>query len=276
LIQVRFWLALFALWLLVLSNIDRIVSLNEITTASKIAAALFSAGIFLIGWPNRIPRAWLFAIAIGTAPAARLVMGMGLMGTDFAFVVVEACMIALTLGIANQILSSLAVLRQVAEEAVTIQLGAELITPGRGELGIQEEMTRARRFDRPLTVVTVSARGQRKQQELDAILLKAQREVIDRYVEGRLYRLLQQQVRECDIVTRQNGQFVLMMPEADREFAQTIIDRVQEVAADEIGLTVNAGIASFPSEERTLVGLMDRASAEMDSKLLSSAKRTAK
>ena len=106
--------------------------------------------------------------------------------------------------------------------------------------------------------------------------MKAQREVIDRYVEGRLYRLLQQQVRECDIVTRQNGQFVLMMPEADREFAQSMIDRVQEVATDEIGLTVNAGIASFPNEERTLVGLMDRASAEMDSKLLSSAKRTAK
>ena len=275
-IQVRFWLATFALWLLVLSNIDRIVSLNEITTFAKVAAVLFSAATFLIGWPTRIPRSWLFAIAIGIAPASRVVMGMGLTGTDFALVVVESCMIAVTLGIANQILSSLAVLRQVAEEAVTIQLGAELITPGRGEIGIQEEMTRARRFDRPLTVVTVSARGQRKQQELDAILLKAQREVIDRYVEGRLYRLLQQQVRECDIVTRQNGQFVLMMPEADREFAQSMIDRVQEVATDEIGLTVNAGIASFPNEERTLVGLMDRASAEMDSKLLSSAKRTAK
>jgi PleD family two-component response regulator len=174
------------------------------------------------------------------------------------------------------VLNSIGTLKTVAEDAVTIQLGAELFETGRGDQGLQEEMSRARRFERPLTMITVSAKGQRKQQELHQLLVKAQREVIDRYVEGRLYRLLQQKVRDCDIVTRQNGQFLILMPETDRQYAQTILERVQEAAMDEIGLTVHAGIASFPSEERTLVGLLDRASTEMDANLLSSPPRTPK
>jgi hypothetical protein len=261
-------------WLCIVTNIDRLVSLGEISPFARVAAVVICIGLLLAGVSRG--RLWIYVGATLLSPFVRVLTGEEILGTGFAYMVVETCIFVVTVGLSNKVLNSIGTLKTVAEDAVTIQLGAELFETGRGDQGLQEEMSRARRFERPLTMITVSAKGQRKQQELHQLLVKAQREVIDRYVEGRLYRLLQQKVRDCDIVTRQNGQFLILMPETDRQYAQTILERVQEAAMDEIGLTVNAGIASFPSEERTLVGLLDRASTEMDANLLSSPPRTPK
>lgn len=275
-LHLRFWLTLLIGWVCLIANLNRLASPGEIGLFAQLSAVAIVCLVLITGQPRGSIKLPVYLVALLLAPAGRLVGGEGFVGADFAFAVVETCIIVISLLLADQVLQCITSLRRVAEDAVTIQLGAELIETGRGEPGVQEEMARARRFERPLTVITVSAKGRRKQQELHAVLQKAQRDVIDRYVEGRLHRLLQTKVRDCDIVTRQNGQFLIVMPETDREFAQQVVARVRDAASDEIGLTVNAGIAAFPQEERTLVGLLDRASAEMDEKLLGQVPRTPK
>lgn len=263
----RYWLGLLAIWLCATSVLTHFARHGDFVTFASFLACAVSVAVLFCGLRRSRPA--YAAIAVVTI-ASRLIWGESLAGIGLAFVGLDLLCAMVTFVLATHVVATLDRLQIVVEEAVTIQLGAEMLSMC-DDQKIQEEMSRSRRFDRPLTLVTVSARGDRAEQSLDEIFAKAQRELIDRYVEGRLYRLLKRHLRDSDIVTHQNGQFVVMMPETDRDFARETIDRVRELAADELGLAVSAGVAAFPKEERTLVGLLDRAATEMESKLLSPA-----
>ncbi len=266
--QSRYWLGLLVTWLSLVAFIPALVESAQ--TLSHMMSAVVCIVALFIGLPRSV-RTYigLAIVVVGVRPW----LGYSTSGTGLVVACCDVLAVIISLELVTRVTSVFDRLQVVAEDAVTIQLGGNEITPLAGERQIGDEMARSRQFERPLTVMTLSARGHRGQQQLNELLKKAQREVIDRYVEGRLYRLLRQHLRDSDIVTRQNGQLVVMMPESDRQFALDTISRVQEQAADELGLTVQAGIAAFPSEERTLVGLLDRATAEMESKLLVPAHR---
>ena len=261
--QSRYWLGLLVTWLSLVALVPAFFESAE--TVAHVMSAVACIVALFAGLP-RSARTYvgLSIVVVGVRPW----LGYSTSGVGLVVAGYDLLAVIISLELVIRVTSVFDRLQVVAEDAVTIQLGGTEITPLAGERQIGDEMARSRQFERPLAVMTLSARGHRGQQQLDELLKKAQREVIDRYVEGRLYRLLRQHLRDSDIVTRQNGQLVVMMPESDRQLAQNTISRVQEQAADELGLAVQAGIAAFPSEERTLVGLLDRAAAEMESKLL--------
>lgn len=261
--QSRYWMGLLLTWLSLIAVVPAIVE-PGLTLALPLSAVVCIFALFA-GLPRSVLTYTGVAILVfGVRP----LLGYSLSGQGLLLAGSDLLCVVISLELVTRVIDVFDRLAVVAEDAVTIHLGGSEITPLAGERRIETEMARSRRFERPLALMTLSARGHREEQRLDELLKRAQREVIDRYVEGRLYRLLRQHLRETDIVTRENGQLVVMMPESDRQFASDTIKRVQELAADELGLTVSAGIAAFPSEERTLVGLLDRASSEMDSKLV--------
>lgn len=260
--QSRYWLGLLVTWLCLVAIVPGLVTPFE--TAGPALSAIVCIIALFVGVPRSVQTYLGLAVAV---VAVRPLLGYSTNGEGLAAAGFDLLCVVVSLELVTRVTDVFDRLQIVAEDAVTIQLGGNEITPLAGERRIESEMARSRQFERPLVVMTVSARGHRGQQQLHELLQKAQRDVIDRYVEGRLYRLLREHLRESDIVTRQNGQLVVMMPESDRELARETIGRVQERAVDELGLAVQAGIAAFPAEERTLVGLLDRASTEMESKL---------
>ncbi len=267
--QLRIRLIALTLWLGALHSMERLAGSTGLQTSVAWYATLAAVVFLLVGEQRRWANRWWYAAVTACVPLVRWLAGAPVFGDALPAVFTETSFVFMTLMIVDGILQPLREVRDVIRDAVTIRLGADPAESDAAEVEVRTELKRARRFERPLTVMTISARGHRKDGELNAILLRAQREAIDRFVEGKLYLLLKQQVRDCDLVTRKNGQFVVVMPETDRNFAQSSLERLREIVADEIGLTVSAGIAAFPSEERTLVGLMDRAASEMDSRAYS-------
>lgn len=121
------------------------------------------------------------------------------------------------------------------------------------------EMERARRSARPLSLVLFDLdhfkqlNDTRGHQEGDRALVR----VAALLAEGR---------RAIDLVARFGGEeFTLLLPETEHGPAVALAERLREAIAQQIGCTVSAGVATFPTQAQdgaTLVSAADRAMYE--------------
>jgi diguanylate cyclase (GGDEF)-like protein/putative nucleotidyltransferase with HDIG domain len=122
-------------------------------------------------------------------------------------------------------------------------------------LRYNEELARAQRFDRPLSVIMA---------DLDLL-----RDVNNTYghiagdvVLAGIGKIIGQDAREFDIVARFGGEeFAIVLPETDRSSAQVVAERIRQsvaaarftvpTCADQIKVTLSLGIATFPYDGAT-------------------------
>ena len=120
------------------------------------------------------------------------------------------------------------------------------------------EMTRARRYEHPLTLLLVDidgwpglladrgARGAYDQLSLLAV---------------RIRRLL----RDVDAIgLHGEHQLAILLPETPLDGALVVANRIEEAAREDVGLSVRVGAAVFPDDAVTVEGLLHEADAALD------------
>lgn len=137
------------------------------------------------------------------------------------------------------------------------------LPPGVADEGLLDrlavhEMTRARRYERPMALLlvgvdgwsTLSAeRGHKQAYELLSVLAV------------RIRRLL----RDVDAIgVHGDGQLALLLPETPLDGASVVAGRIEQVAQDEVGVHVRVGIAVFPDDAGTVEALQKEAEAALD------------
>ena len=106
------------------------------------------------------------------------------------------------------------------------------------------ELGRARRYERPLTLVSMSVRGRRA----------GGREELVRMLAGSL--------RGSDLLgSAADGRVHVVLPETSGESAQVLLPRFSSALPAALAERVRVGVASFPEDEVTWVGLKDCAAA---------------
>src|SRR5918996_1073163 len=106
------------------------------------------------------------------------------------------------------------------------------------------ELLRARRYERPLTLVSMSVAGRRSA--------------------GRdeLVKLLAGSLRGSDLLgSAADGRMHVVLPETSGEAAQVLLPRFSSALPSALAERVRVGVASFPEDEITWVGLKDCAAA---------------
>jgi GGDEF domain-containing protein len=131
-----------------------------------------------------------------------------------------------------------------------------------GQEDIFREIRRARRYERPLALMTLSASG------VDApaggsLAPEVLREITRRYAAAQVGRLLVHETDAAAVVTQRGDQFVVLLPETELEAARHAAQRLTAEAAARWGLDLHCGIATFPDQEVTFEGLLERAEAEL-------------
>jgi hypothetical protein len=113
------------------------------------------------------------------------------------------------------------------------------------EVLVRKELSRARRGERPLTVVSLRLEGIPRRQELAEIAVS-----------------LQAKLRETDLIAYARGRrFYILFAETSRSEADAAWARLQEALSPAIAQRLVVGFAAFPDDNPTWEGLRELAQA---------------
>jgi GGDEF domain-containing protein len=145
------------------------------------------------------------------------------------------------------------------------RLGKEADPFDTGQSQIYQEIRRARRYQRPATLLAIGAKQHEIQESLDRFIADAQYEIIDRYVEARIAEFLSTELGDLNIILQRDDHFIVLLPEADRDDALEIMNRLRAAGQESLGLELEIGLATFPDEAVTFETLLQNAEDEMAS-----------
>lgn len=124
---------------------------------------------------------------------------------------------------------------------------------------IHVEMYRSRRYNHPLTIAVIEPETIPLDVNMNIAIREVQQSMFERYFTVNLARAIYQDLRMVDqIIDLDKGKrFAILYPETTREKAIPLVERVYKIAKD-MGITLRAGIASFPENAVTFEELLKR------------------
>jgi GGDEF domain-containing protein len=134
-----------------------------------------------------------------------------------------------------------------------------------GQSEIYREIRRARRYQRPATLLAIATdpAGLDDAAAVQRLIAEIERDTLSQYVVARVGEILAAETKHCDVVTRRNGHFIALLPETTRENAGRLAERLQATIATRLGVKLRFGTAAFPDDEVTCVRLLERAEQEL-------------
>lgn len=132
-----------------------------------------------------------------------------------------------------------------------------------GQALLYQEVRRARRYDRALSVVSVRLNPASGELEEQQLLADIQRAVLWRRANAQLAAMLDTETNGCQILTEREDHYVILLPETDRSGAQALMSRLRSQTRAELGVDLDFGVSSFPDENVTFTRLLEAAENEM-------------
>lgn len=265
--ELRWWIAALVAWLFAIYNLERIHEPINIASFVYAFTAVVAMALLLFEGLCRRPWFWVAGLSLTGFFAVKAWLGYRIVGAHLPLTVTEIVAIGITLVLARQIVVTVQRFQKVASESLLMDLtDRAALFEENGQEDLYREVRRARRFDRPLALVTLAPSSVGLNGSDNRFMEEFQRDLLKKYVNGRIADLLSKQVRDCDLIAQSNSHFILLLPETSRESAEEIVRRMTAAAEETLGLTMQVGLATFPDQEITFAGLLERAEAEMHSR----------
>lgn len=122
---------------------------------------------------------------------------------------------------------------------------------------INTEMTRSRRYGRPLSVLVFQlaqpSNGDKKAEGIE-------RDLFSHFLAAKIGRIINAHARQTDIIMRDyDYRFVVLCPETNAEAAHTLVRRIYQSIEEGVGSEAAWSTASFPEEALSFDELYERA-----------------
>lgn len=133
---------------------------------------------------------------------------------------------------------------------------------------IDLELYRSRRNQQPLSVVVLEVADE----DANVILNQTVEEIIKstrkHYIYMSLARVVRRALRRTDMLLHQtsSGRLILIGPETSAKDATHLIEKIKMVAKNELNISPNLGVATFPEDALTFNDLVDQAEWNLISK----------
>jgi GGDEF domain-containing protein len=132
---------------------------------------------------------------------------------------------------------------------------------------ISTELTRSRRYSRPLSVLVVQMDKLESQQALEKDE-SLQRDILTRFAAARIGEIVNDRARETDLILRDSdNRFILICPETGHLSSAILAQRISKSVAENIGAKVRWGVSSFPDEALTFDDLVEKAVERLSEEL---------
>jgi len=128
---------------------------------------------------------------------------------------------------------------------------------------IKIELTRSRRYHRPLSLVVIEALANDKKITVE-VLKGIQHDLMSRFTSARVGQIIDDRIRQTDLVMRDHrGRFVILSPETDLASAELLANRIVHAVKERTDLNALFGVAAFPDEALTFEDLLQLASGRL-------------
>lgn len=262
-IRLRVWITIASIWLFVLFNVERLHA--PLNIASFVYVLASGLGTFIVAFPpmRNAAISRLAGVSLVLFLVMKAVLGYPIVGTNLPVTITEAVAIITTVVICHKIAWSIKQFEDGVVDIAKLQIVGNNLTFDQLESEMYREVSRAREYDRPLSLVSFAPDGESLTPSISELIAEIQRQNQRRYLDARIAELLSTEIHDSDIVARRNGHFVMVLTEADEGRAGEVVDRFKSRLKNDLGINLATGIASFPQEELTLTGLLSRAESRM-------------
>lgn len=257
--QLRFWVAALIVWLIFFFNIERVGHVDlGIKYYTYSFVAFMAISTLAIPHLQRLPL-WVLLVVPVTLFSA---MKIGLdrpTWADFPIVVTELSAAILTGLIARQIVFHLGRIDHAVKEITIMNLG-ELFPNFTQSQGVMyREMRRARRHQRPLSLLFLKISDEGLTVTFSRALLEIQKTMAQRYVMASVARALNETLHDYDIIAQQDNSFVILLPEVDEQNLGHVVQKVENAVKDKAKVKLEIGTASYPSQAVTFESMVEMA-----------------
>jgi hypothetical protein len=122
---------------------------------------------------------------------------------------------------------------------------------------IKLEITRSRRYYRPLCLVVLSLEVP-SDVPADKVFLNIQHDLAKRFSIARLGQVIDEHVRQTDMVFRdQRNRFIVLCPETNYESSVLLSRRLNSIVKDKAGVNLISAVATFPDDALNFDDLID-------------------
>ncbi|NCF65121.1 MAG: hypothetical protein GWP61_04050 [Chloroflexi bacterium] len=252
-------------WFFFFYNIEKLFGVVNIATFVYVLVLVYAVLIILLRPLQRIPLYGLLLLSLLPYIILKIEAGRAIMGTGLPIAVTEICAIWITVVLIRQMSTGLEGFRESITKLTVGRLEKGTDPFDTGQSQIYQEIRRARRYQRPATLLAIGVSEHSLQISLDRFVKDAQYEIVDKYVEARIANFLSTELGDLNIILQRDDHFIVLLPEADRDEALEIMNRLRTDGQESLGLDLQIGVATFPEEAVTFETLLQNAEEEMAS-----------
>ena len=129
---------------------------------------------------------------------------------------------------------------------------------------IKIELTRSRRYHRPLSLVMIQSESEDEKLIREAFK-NIQHDLMSRFTSARVGQIIDDRIRQTDLVLRDyKGRFIILCPETDLPSASLLAKRISQAIKERTSLRVLWGVAAFPEEALTFEDLLQKAQERLN------------
>ncbi len=262
--RIRIRVTILVTWVIFLSIINRLldpIELSNITIGSVIVILVAELLI------PRMPRdlVWLIMfVPIAVLLVTRFWSRNPLSDQAIFLTIIEVFVIAVTMILSHWVRIAL----DEFESAVAyITLGPSERRLENTQLGqglIYREVRRARNHQLPLALISIGVDDKTIEPATERLVQEIQQSMMKQYKLQGLSKMLCDELEDSAILVQDTDRYLALIPDTLPEELPIVVERLRKKAYGQVGVELKIGLATLPQDGFTFVGLVERATREME------------
>ena len=258
--KLRFWITILIIWLIFFFNIERLNSPVNIRSYTYVFAAIAVVVALAVPKVRWLPYLVLLIIPVPLFLWYKgLWSGEAIWGKALPLTVTQVSAIVLTGLISIQISYGLREFEQLINNLTMGYVGKLPKTFSETQDKMYRELKRARRYQRPLSVITLKVDKESVQVALPKLTEEVQQAMMNEYVLAGITRILDENVSDFGTIALQNNHFIVVLPETSDAEVPFVAQNLEKAVRENLEIKLVTGMASFPNEAITFESLVEQA-----------------
>jgi lipopolysaccharide/colanic/teichoic acid biosynthesis glycosyltransferase len=274
--QYRLLFVIVFAWFAILFNIERVdIGGQEPFDLDTLVYVLsFAISMFVVAFPHFVRRShwWLNVAVLVVYAMIRLYIRTGWLDQPATIIIMEILALTITTLLMRRVADALMNFEEMLEIFLLDIKGVQMLPTTEGAERVNQELYRARRFERPVALVYCEMMSdgqptQPAQVKIGHIDWRITAAFKERFQQVELAKVIASLTYRGDIIVNHKGGVVACLPETKAREAKIFARQLSELARSTMGCTINVGIAAFPDDGLIFEDLVRSAQQNMQTKI---------